>query len=299
MRLLILFILPLFLLNASDVYVKVGEAKTKSGLSYAYSKLNMMNMRMFYKTNNRGYDTTYSIYSGPYRSQRTQAIALKNVRNFFQGATLVKLSSSKNSPVENVSKTQTQNDNQDFLKDENNYIKKGKLSIGFGLGYATAPSSHVINSGTVTIDEPKNSGINSLLKLNYDFSEDFAGSINYMHMYAQDLVFDNIYATTAYKFTKLGNYEPYFGVSFGMSALSWNKSPLEQVSGASKNNSETYLYGTELGFTYDGYEKLIPFVQYHCMFMEHATNLTVETVNTSKLQHKTFHTILLGIAYSF
>lgn len=101
MRLLILFILPLFLLNASDVYVKIGEAKTKRGLSYVYSKLNMMNMKMFYNTNSRGYETVYSIYSGPYRSERTQSIALNNVRNFFRGAKLVRFSSPKRDNSEN------------------------------------------------------------------------------------------------------------------------------------------------------------------------------------------------------
>lgn len=137
------------------------------------------------------------------------------------------------------------------------------------------------------------------MNLNYDLSEDFVGSVNYMHMDADDLVFDNLYISVGYNFEKLGEYEPRFGLSFGMSALTWHKSPLEDVSSASKNNSETLIYGTEFGINYDGYEKFIPFIQYHCMFMDHTTNLTQNIVNTSRLQHKTLHTILFGIAYSF
>ena len=300
MRLLFLFIIPLIILNASDVYVKVGEAKSKRGLSYAYSKLNKMDMKMFYKTSIRDYETVYTVYTGPYRTKKNQSIALKNVRYFFKGAKLIKFTSS--SVISDLELQDVKvNKNIRIIKSSNNLAKqnKNKFSLGFALGYATAPSSHVISSGTVTIVKPNNSGIDYLLNARYDLSQDYLISLNYMRMDADDLVFDNFYASLGYKFSQLGNFAPHFGISLGMSALTWHTSPLAEVSASSNNNSETLLYGTELGLTYKGYKNLLPFIQYHCMFMNHTTNLTQDASNTSKLQHKTLHALLLGIGYSF
>jgi len=288
--LIVFFCLPS--LGMADVYVKVGETNTKRGLSYTYAKLQKMKMKMFYKTSMKNYKPLYSIYSGPYRSPRTQKIALKNARIFFKGAKLVQLASPRSPLKKKLLKKTTATPTKISTKTT-------PYSVGIGLGYATAPSTHVIKSGSVSIVEPKNSGLNTLLYIGYDLNEDFYLSLNYMKMDAEDLVFDNFYATLNYKFATIGDFIPYFGVSMGASSLRWNTSPLEQANAEANNDSESLLYGTQLGLSYKGFNMYRPFVQYHCMFMQHATNLTQEVSNTSKLQHKTLHSILFGIGYSF
>ncbi|MCW8838161.1 MAG: hypothetical protein OQK11_05630 [Thiovulaceae bacterium] len=299
--LLILFVILPIMLCGADIYVKVGDAKSKYGLDYTYSKLNKMNMKIMYKTASVNGEKIYTIYSGPYESKNAQRIALNNVRRYFSGARLVRLSL-KPEPSKKIEPKVAEKIPLVVLSETDEQVKeevKSKFSLAVALGYATAPSTHVISSGTVTINEPNNSGINYLLKGTYSISDDLKVSLNYMRMDAKDLVFDNIYGSIGYQFAKLGNFVPQFSIALGLSALTWNASPLEEVSAGSNNDSESLLYGTELGITYKGYKNFSPFVQYHCMFMQHATNLTQDAGNTSKLQHKTLHTLLFGIEYRF
>jgi len=288
MRILFLTIIPLIMLNAADVYVKIGVTKTKNGLSYAYSKLNNMGMNFFYKTKTFNDKNVYTVYSGPYNTNKEQVIALKNSRYFFKGAKLVRLSKIDNKTPENINQ-----------KEKISTKNRTKYSLSLALGYASAPSTHTIIDGSVDISEPKSDAFSLLLNGVYDISETFIVSANYMRFDSSDLVFDNIYASLGYKFKKFGNFSPHFGLLLGLSALKWDTSPLEQASPNSNNDSETYIYGSEIGLTYNGYEHFSPFIHYHCMFMGHVTNLKQDTTNTSKLEHKTLHTILFGVAYNF
>lgn len=297
MRLLFLFTLAFITLNASDMYVKIGITKDQKDLKYVYSKLSKMKMKMSYVVGISGYEKIYTIYSGPYTSKKTQSIALKNVRYFFPKAKLVMASSQKEESFEKEDTEKIVDSDKNSLHSKK--VNNSKYSLSVGLGFATAPSTHVIKSGSISIVEPKNEGINYFLNVGYDISDDYMFSLNYMRVDSSDLVFNNMYATFSYKFDKISNYLPHFGLSLGSSALSWNTSPLEQVSPGSNNDSETYIYGSEIGLSYIGYKNFSPFVHYHCMFMGHATNLKQDTVNTSKLEHKTLHTLLFGLTYNF
>jgi len=289
MRILFLTIIPLIMLNAADVYVKIGVTKTKNGLSYAYSKLNKMGMKFIYETKNIDNKNIYTVYSGPYYTKKEQIIALKNSRYFFKNAKLVRISKTKNNkPYINP-----------LQKEKASTKKRSKYSLSVALGYASAPSTHRIIKGSVDISEPKSDGFSFLLNGVYDISDNFIVSTNYMRFDSGDLVFDNIYTSLGYKFKKFGNFSPHFGLLVGLSALKWDTSPLEQASSSSNNDSETYIYGSEIGLTYKGYKYFSPFVHYHCMFMGHVTNLEQDTANNSKLEHKTIHTILFGVAYNF
>jgi hypothetical protein len=269
-------------LNAA-VYVRVGKTQNKDVLDYAYSKFKKMNMKIFYNTKLINSKRTYTIYSGPYNSKKVQQIALNNSKIFFKNSKLVNMQNKSNAKDTKESKT---------------YSKGNSYYVGSALGYGMAPSTHVIKEGTITIDEPKNSGINFLLYAGYNMGNDFSFSINFLRMDADDLVFDNMYGLVSYKFAQINGFEPNFGVSLGSSSLKWSKAPIED-STASNNNSEDILYGTQLGVKYEGFKNLTPFIQYHCMFMKHNTNLTYETQNKSELKHKTLHSVLLGLEYSF
>lgn len=277
----------------ANVYVKIGETKTKYGLDYAYSKLKQMNMKMSYITINRDGKKAYAIFSGPYTTPKTQSVALNNSRIFFKKAKLVKFIKKDISDKESSSSSVMKEQKSSTLSYRKSFF------AGLGLGYASSSSSHEIQSGTVTILEPKNDGVSFLIYGGYKFSEKFSFLVNYERVDAQDLVFDNFYATLDYSFYKIGNFSSSLGLSLGGSTLSWEHTPLELASKPSDNDSESLIYGLELKLLYKKYKKLKPFIQYHGMLMEHTTNLTQDIQNSSKLKHNTLHNIVFGLEYKF
>lgn len=290
----VIFFIVILLPNIAfaNIYVKIGESTTKYGLQYAYQKLKQMKMKMSYTTYTKGGRKVYAIFSGPYTTPRTQSIALNNSRIFFKKAKLVKFSKKELSHESENTKE----------KKKPRTIKNSKakdLFAGFGLGYALAPSSHNVTSGSVDIIEPNNDGASLLLYIGYQIYDDFSLLINYARVDAHDLIFDNLYATLDYNFYDSRSFSSNIGIALGGSTLSWNHTPLEEANKPSDNDSESLLYGLGIKFLYKGYEDFTPFVHYDAVFMEHTTNLTQEIGNTSKLQHKILHNMTFGLQYRF
>jgi len=271
------------LLSAST-YINVANVKTKKELSYPYKKLKSMGLKMFYKQKSFG----YSAYVGPFSSTNALRSAYKRVKRSFPRAKII-----------SNSKTTTKRTKQRKQVSHHHSLYHNGFIAGLGIGYGEAPSSHIIQEGSVTINEPENAGISYTLYGGYDFENSFSILLNYMYLDATDLEFHNIYTSLLYRFEKFETLVPYFGASVGYSSLKWNTSPIEEASPSSNNNSADIMYGTEVGFNYTLTQTIALKLNYNCLFLNHTTNIEQSSTNRSKLEHNTLHSITTSIQYNF
>jgi hypothetical protein len=219
-----------------------------------------------------------------------QSNALRHTKNFFPQARLIRFAPKKLSSDEiaknNANKKQ-------------NYKYREGFFLGLGLGYASVPSTHLIQTGSLIVNEPSSSAVNQKVHAGYNFDNAFVGSINYLLLDTGDLVFNNVYLSLNYRFEDIKSYVPYFGVSAGISNLKWNTSPINEPDDASKNNSSTTSLGTQTGVLYEGFNPVSVGFEYNTMFMQHTTNITQDATNSSKLQHKVLHSVQFFIHYNF
>jgi len=278
---LILFILLYATSLSATTYINVANVKTKKELTYPYKKLKSMGITMFYKQKSFG----YAAYIGPFKSNKSLQYTYKKVKRSFPNAKII---ATKSSDQKNTSQTKTASSSH-----HSGFI------TGVGVGYANAPSTHIVTSGSVTINEPKSSGMNYSLYGGYDFNNNLSLLLNYMYLNASDLEFHNIYASLYYRFEKFEKFIPFFGLSVGYSALKWNTSPIDLAAPSSNNNSADIMYGTEVGFNYFISKTFSFKLNYSCLFLQHTTNIVQDTTNTSKLEHNTLHAITTSLQYNF
>lgn len=286
---ILFLILPTAVLYASYNYVIVTKAKNKRQLSSIKHKLDRLGLNTLYKKQRNN----YIVYSGPYRRESLSKV-LSRVDNYFPYARVSTIKVNRKTRKK-ISNQHVQNSN--IVKNVDN----GFL-LGLSTGYSYAPTTHSIKSGTVIIDEPKNSGLSYILNGGYHFKNDFTLSLNYMYFDASDIEFSNIYASVDYRLKSYDNITPYFGLLSGYSNLVWNKNPVTTVNTVSQNKSDSYFLGTQAGVMYNLSKPVSYFIKYQCIFMEHTTNIdtsTATTTNLSKLQHTTLHSLNLGIQYNF
>jgi len=289
--LILVFLLSLStVLLSDDVYINVTNVKSKKQLNYPYKMLKLMGFKMSYKQKSYG----YAVYVGPYNSKASLSKAYKKIKYNFENARIIVHKSKPEIIKSNIEKQEVEKPKKTSKK-HNGYI------IGAGVGYANAPSTHSIINGTVIISEPNSSGINYTVFGGYNFNNNISLLLNYMHLYADDLEFHNYYSSINYKFSSVLNINPYFGVSVGYSELKWNTSPIPllNASPTSGNDSSDIMYGTQVGFNYKLFNNISFKMDYSCLFLNHATNIILDSSNSSKLQHNTLHSLLFGIEYNF
>lgn len=268
------FLIFPILLSASGNYIIVTSATSKKQLRLIKSKLKSLGLNMTYKTTK----TKYVVYSGPYKNEKNAFIAVKRAKKYFPNARALK----------KESKTEEQ---ASVVKQKNS----GGFHVGTALGFASAPSTH---EGLVDITEPKNSGLTYSLEGGYTFKNGISLAGGYMRVDTSDLVFDNIYGVVNYRFDDFYNFVPYVGVLGGYSNLTWDTDPIENPSQESNNDSSSFIAGTQIGASYDGFEYISLYSTYQCLFMGHTTYLSDGT-NDSKLQHKTIHSLQMGVQFNF
>lgn len=277
-RIVFILILSLSTVVLGDVaYINVTNVQSKEQLKYPHKILKDMGYKMSFQKKSYG----YAVYIGPYKKQEILSYVHKKVKRKFSNAKVV------------VYKTKEVSD------EKNSSGKHSGSFLGFGVGYANAPSTHNIISGSVIVEEPNNSGPNYNLYAGYDFDNALSLLFNISYINASDLEFNNYYASLNYRFQKIAKLEPYFGVSLGFSSLTWNTSPIPLASPDSNNDSDDMMYGTQVGFNYSLNQRISFKLDYSCLFLNHTTNITQDATNTSKLQHNTLHSLVLGLAYNF
>ena len=277
-------------LFAKLVYINVTNVKSKKQLSYPYKKLRSMGMKMSYKPKSYG----YAVYTGPYNSQASLDRAYKKIKRRFRYARVIVYESQKKQEHQ-----LQQQPKQKALKPCAKEKKDTGFIAGLGVGYGDAPSSHILVSGSVIVNDPKPSGVNYDLFGGYDFASGVTLLVNYMYLNTNDLEFSNYYSSLHYRFEHLGGFVPYVGGSLGYSSLKWNTSPIANASPSSNNNSADIMYGTHIGLLYNIFQKVSLKVDYSYLFLNHTTNITQGTTGSSKLQHNTLHSILIGLQYHF
>jgi len=260
------------------IYINVTNVRTKQELSYPYKKLKAMGLKMYYKQKSYG----YAAYVGPYKSQTTLNEVYKRVKKSFSNARII-----------------VEKQNKQIIDKEQTNKKYHAFVVGLGVGYASAPSTHTLISGSVDVNEPNSSGVNYVIYGGYDFENGLSLLLNYMYLDSSDLEFTNIYSSLNYRFEPVGLLNPYVGVSLGYSSLRWNTSPIALASTTSNNDSDDILYGTQLGFNHYLSQSISLKVDYSCLFLKHTTNITQNVTNVSKIQHNTLHSLLVSLQYSF
>lgn len=286
---LIGFILLLFALfpsisSAEYTYIKV--TKTKSINQLKYIKLNLKKMGQ--STTHRTTETNYILYSGPYKNTQNAQYALNKIKRYFPYALIVKTKTKPKPKLKTKSKNKIKKQNQiNYINQKNSFFISGSF------GYAGAS---LTQTGNVDIYVPKESGMSYDLHGGYNFKNNVFLTIGYLRTDSSEIVFDNFYGSTNYKFGPYGDYSPYFGLLAGYSKLTWNKNPLDNTN--ANNSSGSFFGGTQIGAIYKGFEKLSLFINYQCLFLNHTT--TVNTLSdSSELKHRTLRNIQIGVQYSF
>lgn len=271
-----IFLLIPTVLSAANNYIKIGVTSSTRQLHIVQYRVSQLGLREIHRVKNG----RYIIYSGPYVNKTTTLYAFTKIKRYFPNATLLLQSEKKQQRVK-------KSDSLPFF-------------IGVGMSYSSAPSSHIIESGTVEINKPKNSGLSYGVDAGYNFYDHFAIGLGYLKFDTDDLVFNNLYGILNYKFSPFKEkFTPYFEVVAGYSTLKWNIDPITNASSDSNNDSTSPFLGTQAGILYSLSQHISLFTEYQCMFMTHTTNLTVDNKNRSKIQHTTLHSLQIGLQYNF
>jgi hypothetical protein len=266
------------MLNAS--YIKVTSTRSKSMLRAIKHKLNAMGLPMTYRTTSK----SYNVYSGPYKTKRHTIYAFKKIKRYFPRAAVLQTTNKKKTKA---------------LYNKKRKNLKNKYYANIALVYSSAPLTQTIQSGTLKINEPKNTGMSILLEGGINLNYNLSTGIGYARFATSDLVFNNIYGVVNYAFTSYKDITPYFGVIAGYSSLSWNKDPISNATADSNNDSTSPYYGTQAGVKYSGFNIGDIYVSYQCLFMSHTTTIEVDSSNISKLQHNILHSLQIGYQYKF
>lgn len=273
-----------YTLYAQSTYVIVTKVQKKEQLGEIYSRFSKLNLKMLYSYN-KNY---YTIYSGPYKTASSAKRALRRLHPYFKHA--------KISRRHSIGKKQ-ESDKKVALSQKNS-----GFYLGLAMGYASAPSSHIIEEGSVLINEPNNAGMTLGASAGYNFESGFALGLGYMNFDATDIEFDNLYTELNYRFEEHDSFVPYFGALVGYSSLTWNVSPIPSPQKVSNNNSDSFFWGTQAGILYKISDSVSLTSVYQCVFMGHTTNINTSTQtvrNVSALEHNTLHSLQLGINYNF
>lgn len=269
-------------LYANSNYVKVTNTKSKVQLRAIKVKLNSLGLKMIFKTSSR----YYSVYSGPYRTKKQTYYAYKKIKRYFPNARLLTSSRTKKPTILKSKKV------KNFQKEQNYYA-------ALSFNYTSVPSTHTILEGSVTIVEPKNTGLSVSLEGGIELKQKFSVGVGFSQFSTGDLMLSNFYGVANYKITTYKSFEPYFGAILGYSSLKWSTDPIANASQNSSNDSTSPYYGTQVGVLYKGFKYADIFAGYKCLFMQHTTTIQVDTTNISKLQHNMLHSIGVGMKYNF
>ncbi len=282
---LVVFAVPT---SAEEIYVKVVKQKNKNNFNYVYNVLNRAGMNMFIKRSRENRTYMYTVYSGPYKTRNSAQKAYTYTKRYFREARLVRFGSKK-----------TTRENSSTAITNRQKTNSGNFFAGAGLGYGSAPSTHVVQNGSVSIKQPNDTGMNYAAFLGYNFSKYMTGVLNIEFLNLDDLTLNNVYGSLNYNFLTSKEFSPYVGVSLGVSGLKWSNPPLDNANETSNSDSESIIYGTQAGLRYNGFYPFTYELLYKCMFTNHTTNITQDTTNRSQLEHNTLHSIGFSLLYNF
>ncbi len=258
---------------ASELYIKVTKTSSVTTLKRIKSHLNSMHLRMIYKKGK----TAYIVYSGPYSSQKSASSAMKKVQRSFPKAYIIKPKKNSTSSISN----------------------KNGFFVGVALGYSAISSNYSIATNSPAINRANENGLNYELGGGYRFDNGLSLSLSYMKADTSDLLFDNIISEFNYNFSNKSGVAPFIGLSLGYGALTWNIDPIDNQSSDSNNDSNSILFGTQMGFIYEGLKYISIYTSYQYLAMQHITTIEIDASNSNTIENQAIHSLKLGIVYNF
>jgi len=273
MKLMIILLLITFisqtLLSAKDIYIEVTSVKTKQKLRVVNNRFHNIKLPMIYKN----FHKKYYIYSGPYKEEQQSLVALKKIKHYFPKARIKK---------EKKSKTD---------------IKESGVYLNIAVGFSSAPSTNELEEGSVIIQKPQSTGVSYNISTGYSFENGLSIGIGYLRFNATDLLFNNMYGELNYQFNDYDSFIPYIGILGGYSSLTWFTDPIDNPDKDANNDSSSFIVGTQTGLMYKITDIFSLYFGYQCLFMNHVTNITLDSSNSSKLEHNTLHTVQIGLHF--
>ena len=267
MKIFKLILLLSFLIASLSASERIMITKTskKSNLKLINAKLKKINVKMYVKK----IDSSYYIYSGSYKDEKSTNKVLRYIKKTFPSAYVI---SKKKETLKKKKDDSQKQDNADFF-------------LSLALGSVSVDNS--IDEGSIII-EPEASGISYALEGGYILNENIFFSLAYLSSSTSDLDINNIYISASYKINPMNDLGVYAGVLGGYSTLVYN----EYGDDAS---STSLLYGVQLGVNYDFYENIAVFTTYQGLLVNHVINDS----DTTGIEFGLMHNIQLGILYRF
>ena len=130
---------------------------------------------------------------------------------------------------------------------------------------------------------------------NFPLIRQYIVSLNYEYLNLDDINLYNFYASVDYKFNT--QFNPYIGISLGVSNLKWKIDPLTN-SQEKDNLQSSVLYGIQAGTLHPLKNQWSLYTKASYHFYDHETKL-ISTPAQATINHKDKFAVGVGVRYSF
>lgn len=120
--------------------------------------------------------------------------------------------------------------------------------------------------------------------------------LNYDYLPFDDTTLNQYYLSSNYKFNH--KYNPYVGISVGMSQLSWTKDPLTNSDTKDKKSQSNFFFGIQGGIEHKYTNDYSVIAQVSYQALKHTTDIENGT-NTGTINHTNKLQIGMGLRYEF
>ncbi|MEA1982130.1 MAG: hypothetical protein U9N39_01195 [Campylobacterota bacterium] len=273
LKILIIALLPVSIVYASQSYVKVTKTDNPDNFSTINSVLKQYSLKMkILKIHNSDGTLTNIIYTGPFSTYERGAYYQRKLKNHFPNPQVV---------------TSSKED------------KRDGFYFGLGFGYGDAYSSYDNDTQSIELKEPQNSGVSYTGELGYVFSNGMFSTIGYSTIKSSDLHFENVYASLGYRVYDRGDFVPYASVLLGAGSLTWSSNPLEGVATDVTNKSTSPVIGSKIGLIYDGFESVSLAASYQLLILDHTANISADETTSTTYNHSALNIFLLEFQHKF
>ena len=180
----------------------------------------------------------------------------------------------------------------------NTLFAKKKEFFGFiDVGFSKANFEQDDNKNKLPVvnDSDDEDGLVGEVGFGYRYKS-YQTKLKYSFISLENAKIDNVIMSVGYKFRDT-ILKPYLGVLFGQSKLEWDKSVVEKAEDEDLTSKKP-LYGVELEGEYNFSNAFSFLFSYNFYVTNHKTDVVAPSYD-SKLKHKNFHNLLIGLKYSF
>jgi len=132
------------------------------------------------------------------------------------------------------------------------------------------------------------------LGVGYQFNKNLFSTVFYQREDLDIVSKDNALISLNYQFSDLF-LKPYIGAITGYSHLTWDEAPYD-LQRDNKFDSDSFVYGGQVGVEYFFTEKVSFFTKYELLFTDHKMDI-LEDRNT--IEHNNVQNVQIGVRYEF